>query len=225
MKNNRSPWSQADNLGSHIEKDDGGSLWGILIVGLVGATATTLAVGHLRRFSDCFGVQGAYAKFRSHLEEVAWKKFNRRLQEACEEETERVERIKRMQSVFNREKNKYRRSYESWEYEPDNASHQHFQRDDWYWKTDRSSKNWRTNSRETLRDNTIHPLSQHYSVLGLDRSRARPYTEVEIKTAFRAKAKEFHPDQNHNNKDAAEARFKEVLASYEAIKTERKDMK
>lgn len=46
-----------------------------------------------------------------------------------------------------------------------------------------------------------------------------------LQTAFRAKAKEFHPDQNQDNKEAAEAKFKEVMVSYEAIKQERKDMK
>ncbi|RXH72915.1 hypothetical protein DVH24_012599 [Malus domestica] len=40
-------------------------------------------------------------------------------------------------------------------------------------------------------------------------------------TAFRTKAKQFHPDQNQNNKEAAEAKFKEVMTSYEAIKKER----
>lgn len=76
-----------------------------------------------------------------------------------------------MQSVFNRERNKYKRSYESWR-ENDHGSyqyHQHFQRDDWYWKTDTSYKDRRTNSRATPRDSGNYSLSHHYSVLGLDR--------------------------------------------------------
>ncbi|KAE9457275.1 hypothetical protein C3L33_10811, partial [Rhododendron williamsianum] len=55
-----------------------------------------------------------------------------------------------------------------------------------------------------------------------------PHTDDEIKTAFRAKAKEFHPDQNQDNKggaESAEAKFKEVMTSYEAIKMERKNKK
>lgn len=73
-----------------------------------------------------------------------------------------------------------------------------------------------------------------------------------LQSAFRAKALEYHPDQNQDNKgdkslysvdyyylifscaylhitldatDAAEAKFKEVLTSYEAIKSERKNSK
>ncbi|KAL6504295.1 DnaJ subfamily B member 2 [Orobanche gracilis] len=42
-------------------------------------------------------------------------------------------------------------------------------------------------------------------------------------SAFRTKAKEFHPDQNQDNKEFAEEKFKEVMASYEAIKAERKN--
>ncbi|KAG0446747.1 hypothetical protein HPP92_028676, partial [Vanilla planifolia] len=54
-------------------------------------------------------------------------------------------------------------------------------------------------------------------------SRKKPYSEDEIKIAFRTKAMECHPDQNQHNKEVAEAKFKEVLKSYEAIKTERKN--
>ncbi|TYH72140.1 hypothetical protein ES332_D05G234300v1 [Gossypium tomentosum] len=138
---------------------------------------------------------------------------------------ERVERIRRMQSVFNRERNKYRRSYESWRENGPGAYHQHYQRDDWYWKAEAQFRDQRTNFRQPQRDSASYPLSHHYSVLGLDRSRTQPYTEDEIKTAFRAKAKQFHPDQNQNNKEAAEAKFKEVMTSYEAIKQERKNMR
>ncbi|KAG0467830.1 hypothetical protein HPP92_017158 [Vanilla planifolia] len=43
----------------------------------------------------------------------------------------------------------------------------------------------------------------------------KPYSEDEIKIAFRTKAMECHPDQNQHNKEVAEAKFKEVLKSYE----------
>lgn len=212
-------------------------LWGILAFTVIGATATTFAVHQLRRTFDWFYTQVTRSQsaqkgsksgsFRTAFQEEAWRRYNKRMQEEYEEELERVERIRRMQSVFNRERNKFRRGYEGWRENDPGAYqyHQQFQRDDWYWKTEASYRNQRTNYREPPRQSRVYPLSHHYSVLGLDRSRATPYTEAEIKKAFRAKAMEFHPDQNQDNKDAAEAKFKEVLLSYEAIKQERKDMK
>lgn len=75
-----------------------------------------------------------------------------------------------MQSVFNREKNKFKRSYESWQENGPGAYHQHFQRNDWYWKADPSFRDYNDNFRETPRAaNARAPLSHHYSVLGLDR--------------------------------------------------------
>ncbi|KAF3447482.1 hypothetical protein FNV43_RR12668 [Rhamnella rubrinervis] len=215
------------------EKAEDMKLWGILIFGLIGATATTFAVGQLRRSVDWFYTQltrshsskgRTGSSFRSAFQEEAWKRYNRRMQEEYEEEMERVERIRRMQSVFNRERNKYKRSYESWRENGQGGDHQHFQREDWYWKTGNTSYRYQRttyNYRETPRENPSYALSHHYSVLGLDRFRTKPYTDNEIKAAFRTKAKEFHPDQNQNNKEVAEAKFKEVMTSYEAIKKER----
>ncbi|KAJ6398655.1 hypothetical protein OIU77_019439 [Salix suchowensis] len=111
------------------------------------------------------------------------------MQEAYEEEMERVERVRRMQSVFNRERNKFKRDYERWRENGPGAYHQHFQRDDWYWKTDSSFRDQRTNFRRTPRDSGSYPLSHHYSVLGLDRSRTEPYTEAEIKRLPRQSSK------------------------------------
>ncbi|XP_057986906.1 uncharacterized protein LOC110669827 isoform X2 [Hevea brasiliensis] len=212
------PWQSPNR--PYQEKAEYMKLWGVFLFGLIGATATTFA---LKR-SQSSWKGGTGSSFRSTFQEEAWKRNNRRMQEEYEEERERVERIRRMQSVFNRERNKYKRSYESWRENGPGAYHQHFQRDDWYWKAEASFREQRTNFR-TPRENASYPLSYHYSVLGLDRSRKTPYTEAEIKKAFRVKAKEFHPDQNQDNKAAAEAKFKEVMISYEAIKQERKDMK
>uniref|UniRef100_A0A803Q9G9 J domain-containing protein n=1 Tax=Cannabis sativa TaxID=3483 RepID=A0A803Q9G9_CANSA len=215
------PWpSSSSSPNKPYEEKEGMKLWGVLLFGLVGATATTFAVGQLRRTVDWVYSQlmnrssqswkggGGGKSFRSSFQEEAWKKYNRRMREEYEEEMERVERIRRMQNVFNRERNKYRRGYESWRENDSSSYHQSFQRDDW----------------EAPNVNVSYSLSHHYSVLGLDRFRAKPYTEAEIKTAFRSKAKQFHPDQNQHNKDAAEAKFKEVMTSYEAIKNERKTM-
>ncbi|CAN8307925.1 unnamed protein product [Cochlearia groenlandica] len=209
-------------------------LWGILAFTVIGATATTFAVRQLRRTFDWVYTQSARkgnggGSFRTAFQEDAWRRYNKRMQEEYEEELERVERIRRMQSVFNRERNKFRRGFENWKENDPSAHqyHQQFQRNDWYWKTESTFRNQRTNNSQepSPKQSRVYPLSHHYSVLGLSRSRAAPYTEAEIKKAFREKALEFHPDQNQNNKDVAEAKFKEVLLSYEAIKEERKDMK
>ncbi|XP_061372024.1 dnaJ homolog subfamily C member 7 homolog isoform X2 [Gastrolobium bilobum] len=199
------------------DKSEDPKLWGVFLFGLIGATATTFAL--TRSQSSWKG--GSGGSFRSSFQEEAWRRHNKRLQEEYEEEMERVERIRRMQSVFNRERNKFKRSYESWRENSSGAYHQHFQREDWYWKADTSFRDRRTNYRETPRESGSYALSHHYSVLGLDRFRKTPYSDTEIKTAFRTKAKEYHPDQNQNNTEAAEAKFKEVMTSYEAIKQER----
>ncbi|XAR48446.1 hypothetical protein NMG60_11031268 [Bertholletia excelsa] len=207
-------------------------LWGVFLFGLIGATATTFAVGQLRRTVDWFYSQLSRSQsswkgatggtFRTSFQEEAWRRYNRRMQEEYEEEMERVERIRRMQGVFNRERNKYKRSYETWRENGPGAYHQHFQREDWYWKTDTSNRDRKSNFRGAPHDRPTYALSHHYSVLGLDRLRTKPYTDDEIKSAFRVKAKQFHPDQNQDNKEFAEAKFKEVMTSYEAIKKERK---
>ncbi|KAL1823264.1 hypothetical protein DCAR_0311138 [Daucus carota subsp. sativus] len=229
------PQSNRNNNNKATKESEDMRLWGILIFGFIGASVTTLAVRQLRATVDWFSAQMTRSQsswrtakggtFRTSFQEEAWKRYNRRMQEEYEEELERVERIRRMQSVFNRERNKHKRGYESWrEYGP-GQYHQHFQRDDWYWKTDTSTRDRRSNYGQTPQNNISYSLSHHYTVLGLDRSRTKPYTEDEIKTAFRVKAKQFHPDQNQDNKVAAEEKFKEVMTSYEAIKSERKDKK
>ncbi|GMI82723.1 hypothetical protein like AT4G07990 [Hibiscus trionum] len=219
-------WSSQNRAYKGKEEDP--KLWGLFLFGLIGATATTAAVCQLRRSVDWVFAQLARSQssqrggsFRTSFQEEARRRYNRRMQEEYEEEMERVERIRHMQSVFNRERNKYKRSYESWrEYGP-GAYHQHSQQDDWYWKAEAQ---YREQFRQPQRDGASYQLSHHYTVLGLDRCRTQPYTEDEIKTAFRAKAKQFHPDQNQDNKEAAEAKFKEVMTSYEAIKQERKNL-
>lgn len=206
--------------------------WGVLLFGIIGAAATTLAVYQLRRTGDWIFTQlnksqsnsswksGASSSGRGSCREEAWKRYNHRLQEEYKNEMERVERIRRMQRAFKREREKYRRSYEAWrEYGP--GAYQHFQQDNWYWNTDASYNDQRTNYWSPPQYSGNHSMSHHYSVLGLDRSRATPYSDAEIKTAFRATALKHHPDQNQDNKKAAEDKFKNVMASYEAIKLER----
>ena len=57
----------------------------------------------------------------------------------------------------------------------------------------------------------------YYEVLGVDKNAS----EAEIKSAFRKKAKEFHPDLNKDNPDA-EAKFKEVQEAYSVLSDEGK---
>lgn len=58
-----------------------------------------------------------------------------------------------------------------------------------------------------------------YSVLGIGRNA----TEEEIKKAYKALSRKYHPDANINNpnKDQAEEKFKEIQAAYQQIMKER----
>ena len=57
----------------------------------------------------------------------------------------------------------------------------------------------------------------YYEVLGV----SKDATEAEIKSAFRKKAKEFHPDLNKDDPNAAE-KFKEAQEAYEVLSDESK---
>ncbi|PKA62334.1 Chaperone protein dnaJ 39 [Apostasia shenzhenica] len=213
------------------DRDHSSTAWGALLFGLIGATVTTVSVFQLRRvvgfiYTELNRSQGqstwrnaSGTSSRTNQEE-AWRRYNRRMREEHKEDMERVERIRRMQRIFNRERRKYKWSYENWgHYGP--GAYPHFQQDHWYWNTDPSYEDERMNFRSYPWENANYTMSHHYSILGLDRSRVTPYTDAEIKAAFRAKAMKYHPDRNADNKEAAEAKFKEVMISYEAIKSER----
>ena len=57
----------------------------------------------------------------------------------------------------------------------------------------------------------------YYEVLGVDKNAS----DTEIKSAFRKKAKQFHPDLNKDNPDAAE-KFKEAQEAYSVLSDESK---
>ncbi|KAJ1287632.1 hypothetical protein BS78_02G025400 [Paspalum vaginatum] len=220
---NRWPPEKEDSPGSFPSS--------ILLFALVGAAATTAAVGQLRRTVSWFYTQLSRSEPYVFWEEVpcqrpnrrgeAWERYYQRMRDRSDDQTERVERIRRMQDVFKKERSKCR-DYRTWE--SDNPSYyQHRRRDDWYWDAEAFYANQRTNFKSMPRETMSYSMSRHYSILGLDRSRPEPFSDAEIKNAFRRKAMEYHPDQNQNNKEVAEAKFKEVMDSYEAIKSERRN--
>ncbi|KAL6880408.1 hypothetical protein ACP4OV_011973 [Aristida adscensionis] len=219
------PWRAREGDG-----DPGSFPSSILLFALVGATATTAAVGQLRRAVSWFYTQLSRSEPYVYWEDIprrpnrsgeAWEHYYQRMRERSEDQRERVERIRHMQDVFKKERSKCR-DYRTWDaHNP--GYYQHSRRDEWYWDAEAFYANQRTNFRSMPREAMNYTMSHHYSILGLDRSRSEPFSDAEIKNAFRRKAMEYHPDQNQNNKEVAEAKFKEVMDSYEAIKLERRN--
>ncbi|KAJ3670092.1 hypothetical protein LUZ60_010416 [Juncus effusus] len=220
-ESDRPPWEGRDRSST--------TPLGYLIFGIFGATVATAMIVRLRRTAQWFyysqQVRNSESNwsngpYKSGRSEEAWIRYRRRMQEIDEDERERVERIRRMQSVFNRERNKHKRNNESWT--GTSSSYQHSPRDDWYYRASQYYYKKDDDNYRFAPEKTVN--SHHYSILGLDRYRSEPYSDDEIKSAFRKKALEFHPDQNQHNTQIAEAKFKEVMVSYEAIKTERKNI-
>ncbi len=58
----------------------------------------------------------------------------------------------------------------------------------------------------------------YYEVLGIQKNA----TDEEIKKAYRKLAKQYHPDANPDNKEEAEAKFKEVNEAYETLSDSQK---
>ena len=60
-------------------------------------------------------------------------------------------------------------------------------------------------------------MSSYYELLELDTNAS----DNDIKKAYRRQAIKWHPDKNPNNREQAEARFKQVSEAYEVLKDER----
>eukprot|EP00898_Chlorokybus_atmophyticus_P007532 jgi/Chlat1/7780/Chrsp66S07238 len=68
------------------------------------------------------------------------------------------------------------------------------------------------------KDRTLGNL-EHYKALGLDHARADLLSQDDIKSAFRARVKECHPDLHPEKKDEAAAKFRKVVKAYQALQT------
>ncbi len=62
------------------------------------------------------------------------------------------------------------------------------------------------------------PGKDYYATLGVAKSAA----DDEIKKAYRKLAIKFHPDKNPDNREAAEAKFKEITEAYEVLSDSKK---
>ena len=56
-------------------------------------------------------------------------------------------------------------------------------------------------------------MSDYYSTLGVERKAS----EEDVKKAYKALAKKWHPDKNPNNQDVATRKFKEVSEAYQVL--------
>ncbi|MCE0480986.1 hypothetical protein HAX54_038307 [Datura stramonium] len=155
-----------DNGEKPYQEKEEMKLWGIIVFALIGATATTFARENLSKKwsvgTTMDGSQPREVELEVLLGQVfrrkRGKRYNRRMREEYEEENGERERIRRMQSVFNRERNKYKRGA--------------------------MMGAGKKMGKEAPSHNATYPLSHHYSVLGLDRFRTKPYTDIEIKVCL-----------------------------------------
>ncbi|KAG6502478.1 hypothetical protein ZIOFF_034757 [Zingiber officinale] len=243
-KGNDEPWK---------ERERATRAWHVALFGLVGVTATGLLAGQLRKTTEWVYTQAGelrktaewvytqLSRLRSTStwsnstsssshegsKQEAWKRYYRRMQEEYDDERERVVSYSIHYSFLHPSKSCVNAKLESWQeiIEGKYGLYQYIPREDWYYETSTSHSDHKSSYKSTPNYRGHYTMSHHYTVLGLDRTRAEPYTDAEVKSAFRTKAMEHHPDQNQENRVAAEAKFKEIMMSYEAIKLERENQK
>lgn len=148
------------------------------------------------------------------------------------DEQQRVERIRRMKEAFAREKVSQANSYNPWSERRGDKWDWKFEGNRWEWKGDeqrekaQQEQDWQRNQ-EKKNMNSYELLKRarlayHFTVLGLDATRPQPYSDADIKAAFRSKAFEYHPDQNPGNVQTAEVKFRQLLESYHLLKSQLK---
>lgn len=149
------------------------------------------------------------------------------------EHVREIERLRRRQEAFDRERMRVKRNYDSWQERHGDKWDWRWQGTRWEWQgeservwQEESADNWRRQNEQERHRSRANPErsegtnnSQHYTALGLDPSRSRSYTQADIKAAFRAKALEHHPDTNKTNKADAEKKFHTVMEAYNALKS------
>ncbi|XP_066168734.1 uncharacterized protein [Oryza sativa Japonica Group] len=179
--------------GAGVEERDNASSSpaSILLFALIGATATTAAFGQLRRTMSWFYTQLSRSEPYVYWEDIprrpnrrgeAWGQYYQRMREKSEDQRERVERIRHMQDMFKKERSKCRDYRTRDGHNP--SYYQNSRREEWYWDAESFYANQRTNFRSMPREAMGYTMSQHYSILGLDRSRLEPFSDAEIKQIF-----------------------------------------
>jgi hypothetical protein len=186
--------------------------------------------GHRSQASGGFGSSGPNQRTRGsqqYSRQTSAQESQQQWQ-AHIEELQRRERIRRMQEAFARERGTYTKTYDAWRERHGDTWEWRWEGNRWEWKGEEQRRQaeedqeWKRN--EERKNSSSYDLlkrarvAHHFSVLGLDASRPQPYTETEIKAAFRTKALEYHPDQNQGNKQVAEVKFRQLLESYHTLR-------
>ncbi|CAM6008345.1 unnamed protein product [Sphagnum balticum] len=176
-----------------------------------GSSGPNQRTGGSQQYSRQTSAQESQQQWQAHIQEL-----------------QRRERIRRMQEAFARERGTYTKTYDAWRERHGDTWEWRWEGNRWEWKGEEQRRQaeeeqeWKRN--EERKNSSSYDLlkrarvAHHFSVLGLDASRPQPYTETEIKAAFRTKALEYHPDQNQGNKQVAEVKFRQLLESYHTLR-------